>query len=131
MEGKVALQVDAVRKGLQNDREWSLAARFWYARIRFFIGDDQYFMRIEDGRVAEFKAGTDGFDSYTINIGGPPEVWRHLLMEVPPPYYQDFLPAQLHHGFTCGGDLPSLYAYYGAMSRILAVMRQCHAKTGA
>ncbi len=125
METAVMLPVDAIRRGLEADREWSLAARFWSARIRFFVGRDQYFMRVENGRVEEFKAGTEGFDAYNIDIGGSPESWRELLKEVPRPYYHDFLPAQVHHGFTCGGDLESLYAYYGAVSRILAVMRQC------
>lgn len=124
MGSMVKLSVDAIRKGLEADREWALAARFWNTKIRFFIGDDQYFMRIENGRVAEFKDWTDGFDNYFINIGGSPDVWQLLLKKVPPPFYNDFLPA-MTQGFTCGGDLESLYAYYGAVSRILAVMRNC------
>ena len=65
------LPVDEIAKRLNADPEFTLTARFWYCDIRFVIGDDPYFMRIENGRVASFTHGTNGFDPYTINVAGP------------------------------------------------------------
>jgi hypothetical protein len=131
MQERLTLSVGAIHEAVNADKEFRLAARFWYARIRFFIGADQYFMRIEDGAVTEFVAGTEGFDPYSINIGGPVEIWEKMLAKVPPPYYQSFLPAQAHYGLTCGGDLRALYAHYAALERILVVMRRCNARVPA
>lgn len=115
--------VDAVKTRLNTDAEFGLMARYWYTDIRFFIDDDQYFLRIEDGKVRYFQHGTHGFDPYTINIGGPAAVWQKMMEETPQPFYHDFFAASLHHGFTCGGDIESLYAYYGAVRRILEIIR--------
>ena len=125
MQASLTLPVDAIREGLAADPEWALVARYWNADIRFFVGTDNYSLRVEEGRVARFERRPDASFAYTILIGGPTEAWREILKQVPPPYYQDFLPAQVFHGFTCGGDLESLYAYYAAISRILAIMRRC------
>lgn len=122
---ELVLPVDAIRDGLNRDPEFLLAARYWYCDIRFFIGADQYFMRIENGRVQHFQRGTQGFDPYTINIGGPVEVWRQMLVPLPLPFYHDWLAASFHHDFTLGGDLESAYAYYSAIRRINAVMGAC------
>ena len=127
MEAPVTLPVEAIRAGLAADPEWALAARYWNVDIRFFVGADNYVLRVEDGRVAAFERRPDASFAWTILIGGPVEAWRELLKEVPRPYYQDFLPAQVFHGFACGGDLEALYAYYAAISRILAIMRRCAA----
>jgi hypothetical protein len=122
---ELVLPVDAIRERLNRDPEFLLAARYWYCDIRFFVGADPYFMRIENGRVQSFQHGTQGFDPYTINIGGPVEVWKQMLVPVPRPFYHDWIAASFHHGFTLGGDLESAYAYYSAIRRINAVMRDC------
>lgn len=121
---KLVIPVDAVRHVLNADPEWAIASRFWHARVRFYADDDEFFMRIEHGKVVAFEAGTDGYQSSTIHIGGPRATWREMLKPLPPPLFQDFFPAMMHHGIILGGDLVSLYAYYGAISRILAVMRR-------
>lgn len=126
MQESITFDVDEIRLQVNADKEWTLAARYWYARIRFSIGADRYFMRVEDGRVTEFFAGTQGFDPYQIDIGAPAEVWEKMLAKVPPAYCQSFLPAQLFFGATLGGDLTAIYSHYAALERILAVMRRCH-----
>lgn len=120
----LVLPVDTIRDRLNRDPEFLLAARFWYCDIRFFIGKDQYFMRIDNGKVDRFQHGSQGFDPYTINIGGPPEVWRRMMERRPQPFYHDWFAASFHHDFTFGGDLESAYAYYYAIRRINAIMRQ-------
>jgi hypothetical protein len=54
----LVLPVEKIRERLNRDPEFLLAARFWYCDIRFFIGDDAYFMRIENGKVDRFQHGT-------------------------------------------------------------------------
>jgi hypothetical protein len=102
-----------------------LTARFWYVDLRFRVDDDLYFMRIENGRVESFAYGTQGFDPYTINIGGPAAVWERMLVAKPDPFYHDWFAASFHHPFEFGGDLESAYAYYYALRRIHAVIGEC------
>ncbi|MEQ8659604.1 MAG: hypothetical protein RLW62_02180 [Gammaproteobacteria bacterium] len=122
MSETLTLPVDDIRDRLNRDAEFLLAARWWYCDLRFVVGDDLYFMRVENGRVASFQHGTQGFDPYTINIGGPVAVWQQMLVEKPRPFYHDWFAASFHHGFELGGDLESAYAYYFAIRRIHAIM---------
>ena len=119
----LVLPVDTIRDRLNQDPEFLLAARFWYCDIRFFIDKDPYFMRIENGRVDRFQHGTQGGDPYAINIGGPEEVWNKMMSRLPQPFYHDWFAASIHHDFTFGGNLESAFAYYYAIRRINAVMR--------
>ena len=122
---QLVIPVEAVRDGVNNDAEFVIAARFWNARIRFYTNEaDEYFMEIRDGRVASFQEGSDGYMASTIYVGGPRATWRDILSPVPVRFCNDFFPAAIHRGMRLGGDLSSLYAYYGALQRILAVMRQ-------
>lgn len=116
------LPVEEIKNRLNADPEFVLTARFWYCDIRFVIGEEQYFMRIENGKVAAFRHGTNGFDPYTINIAGPTDVWARMFEAVPKPFYHDWFAASFHHDFEFGGDLESAYAYYYSLRRIKAVM---------
>ncbi|MGR8918414.1 MAG: hypothetical protein ACU85V_02255 [Gammaproteobacteria bacterium] len=122
MSASLALPVDAIRAGLNEDPEFVLAARYWYCDLRFVVGDDFYFMHIEDGVVTDFTRGTQGFDPYSINIGGPVEVWEQMMPERPKPFYHDWFAASFHHDFDISGDLASAYAYYFAIRRMHAVI---------
>jgi hypothetical protein len=121
---RVRLPLETVLANLRQDPEWALAARFWTARIGFFVDDEQHSMTIENGQAVSFRSDGPASPSSTLRIGGPSASWRELLRPVPRPFFQDFLPASLHHGFVCEGDLESFYAYYGAISRILVAMRR-------
>jgi hypothetical protein len=116
------LPVEAIANRLNADPEFKLTSRFWYCDIRFVIGAEPYFMRIEDGEVKSFTHGTNGFDPYTVNISGPLEVWEKMFEEVPKPFYHDWFAASFHHDFEFGGDLESAYAYYYSLRRIKAIM---------
>ena len=123
-DDRLVIPVDAVRDGINQDPEFAIAGRFWNARIRFYTNEaDEYFMAIEKGRVTDFREGTDGYQSSTIYVGGPRETWREILKPMPKRFHNDFFPAAIHAGMRLGGDLSSLYAYYGALQRIAAVMR--------
>lgn len=122
---RLAIPVDAVRYGVNSDPEFSLAGRYWNARIRFYSNEaDEYFMRIENGTVTDFLEGSSGYPSSTIYVGGPRRTWHAILKPVPERFCNDFFPAAIHRGMRLGGDLSSLFAYYGALQRITAVMRR-------
>ena len=75
MQASLTLPVDAIREGLAADPEWALAARYWNADIRFFVGTDNYSLRVEEGSVVRFERRPDASFAYTILIGGPTEAW--------------------------------------------------------
>lgn len=130
MTDQLLLPVDAIRARLNDDAEFTLAARYWNCDIRFGVGDDTYFMHIENGRVTAFVRGTQGYDPYDIHVGGALETWRPMLLEEKPrPFYHDIFAATLHHGFELSGDLGAAYAYYYALRRIHAVFGACVRET--
>ncbi len=122
----VKLPCEAARSALNDDPEFRINARLWSAGLRLKVGEQAYLMEIVDGRVARFTDAVDQFDTYSITIAGPEDGWAHLLEPVPPPFYQDFFGAFFRHDFEMGGDLPSLYASYGAVRRMLEVLRETH-----
>ena len=126
MERSVVLPVEAISERLNSDKEFTLSARFWYCDLRFSIGSDLYFMRIENGKVDTFVSGNEGFDSYTISVSAPETVWVEMLQEKPEPFYHDWFAASFHHELEFGGDLESAYAYYSSIRRIHACMAECY-----
>jgi len=122
----IQLPCEVVRTTLNDDPEFQLTARLWTATLKLVMGDVTYLMKVEDGVVTEFTDEPDHFDPYSIVIGGPEDGWEKLLSPVPPPFYQDFWGAFFRHGFEMGGDLPSLYASYGAVRRTLELLRAVH-----
>jgi hypothetical protein len=119
----VKLPCAATKQALNEDPEFAIAARLWNAGVRFNVGDQRYLVTVVNGTVAEFSDHPDPFDPYAITIGGPEDGWAHLLEPTPPPFYQDFWGAFFRHGFEMGGDLELLYGGYGAVRRMLEVMR--------
>jgi hypothetical protein len=126
MNSPVILPVEAIAASLNNDKEFRLSARFWYCDLRFSIGSDLYFMRIEHGEVESFVRGTQGFDPYAISVSASEDVWVQMLQEKPKPFYHDWFAASFHHELEIGGDLESAYAYYYSIRRIHACMAECY-----
>jgi len=126
MKNSVVLPVEAISERLNNDKEFRLSARYWYCDLRFSVGSDLYFMRIENGEVDSFIRGSQGFDPYTISVSAPEKVWIQMLKEKPEPFYHDWFAASLHHELEFGGDLESAYAYYYPIRRIHACMTECY-----
>ena len=122
MDTAINLPVEDITARLNRDPEFNLSARYWNCDIRFVIGDDVYFMHIENGQVAYFQQGSQGHDPYNINIGGPKALWEKMLEEIPRPFYHDWFAASAHHQLDFSGDLESAFAYYYALRRINALM---------
>jgi hypothetical protein len=127
----VTLAPAETAEALNADPEFALAARYWNVRLRLFIGNDDYFVDVVDGVVVRIRAGATGFDSYTVTVGGPVDVWEQILATTPRPFYQDFWSAFMRHGFTISGDLELAYAYYGALRRMTEILRSLHNQGGS
>jgi hypothetical protein len=125
----VTLPCEETKQALNEDPEFALAARLWSAGVRLDVGGRKHLLTVRDGVVEQFTDDPDPFDPYTITIGGPEEGWGHLLQAMPPPFYQDFWGAFFRHDFEMGGDLELLYVGYGAVRRMLEVMRETYNRT--
>jgi len=123
----ITLAPERTLESLNSDPEFSLASRYWNARLRLFIGADDYAVHIVDGVVTSVtKPEVSVFDSYTITVGGTEEAWEEILAADPRPFYQDFWSAYMRHGFVVAGDLELAYAYYPALRRMSEILRTIH-----
>jgi hypothetical protein len=120
----VPLDLGALERALSRDPEFVLHSRYLTASIRVVIGDVQSFrILVRAGKVVEIDPVVSPFDSFDIQLAGTEEQWRALLAPIPPPFYQDFYPAMLHHGFRVEGDMETIMAYYPALRRLGEVFR--------
>lgn len=121
---KVKLSREALQSALNGDSEFRLAARYWDGSLQLEFGDDVYLIRLRAGEVSGVEsaplaeAGTGD-----VIISAPVEDWAQLLARVPRPYYQEFYPASMHHGFDLGGDPDYLWPYYTAIRRSGEILR--------
>ncbi len=107
------------------DTMFLLAARHWTGGLRFGIGAAEEVVAVRDGRVV-LPEGGDGDGSLpepTITFSGPEDVWARLLAEVPPPMFNDLLPA-LGRGLTMRSDPEELWQYYPAAQRAVELLRR-------
>jgi hypothetical protein len=113
----------ALRDALNDDAEFRHAARYWDASLRLGIGGESLCVRIEDGRVADVRPSASG-DPVSVAIDGPVAEWEKLLAPVPRPFYQSVYAAAIHHGIQFSGDPVDMYAYLGAVTRLVDVLRE-------
>jgi hypothetical protein len=118
------LGLDELRRALNGDAEFRIAARHWTAVICLSSGGDRAIMRIRDGEVVSLAPDSEPLQEWDMAIAAPGPAWRELLRARPRPFFQDFFPAMLHHGLEFRGDLQSLFAYYPAVRRMGDVMRE-------
>jgi hypothetical protein len=116
------VQTEALKDALNEDAEFLLAARYWDASVRLGIGEAPLCVRIAQGRVAEVRA-SEGADPVDISIDGSEAEWQRLLASAPQPFYQSLYGASVHHDISLGGDSLDLFAYLGALTRMIDVMR--------
>lgn len=114
----------ALRRLLEADLEFRRRSRHWTARIRIETGDQVLQLRLIDGSVVRLDDKDTGFDSYEVLLAAPAEEWAEIMRAVPRPFHQDFWSARFHHGFRIEGDVDLYSAYYGAIQRMGALMRE-------
>src|SRR5687768_12958823 len=110
------------------DPEFAIAARYWNASLALRAPDRSWRVEIVNGRITGCRE-VDGAPA-TITITASSDGWREFLAPVPRPFYQDLLGGCVqHHGFTVGGDMLVLNAYYHAIQRLFAIMRELRARS--
>ena len=120
------IAADTLTTAVNDDPEFRLCGRLWTTRIRYRMGDDAFILDIRNGELANIVEAPGIFDDFEIEIAAGDDVWEKILAPVPPPFYHDLFPAQLHHGLRISGDLESVFAYYGALRRLTELMRAVH-----
>ena len=106
------------------DPEFALAARYWNATLVLRAPDHAWRVEIANGRLTGCREPQPS-ESATVTIAASSDGWREFLAPVPRPFYQDLLGGCVqHHGFTIGGDMLVLNAYYHAIQRLFAIMRE-------
>jgi len=113
---------ESVVAALNGDFEFRHAARYWDASIRLGIGEQALCVRIARGLVEEVRPWSPD-DRIDVGIDASESEWRQLLAPVPRPFYQSLFAAAVHHDVALSGDPLDSYAYLGALTRMLEVMR--------
>ncbi len=106
-----------------SDRELARCARFWSGALHLGVGANHWVLHFDDGHFAGAQAGELEPGPQDIAIEAAPEEWEKLLAPAPPPFYQDPYGAALHHPVSLGGDPDTLFAYYGALRRVIEILR--------
>lgn len=109
------------------DPEFTIAARYWNASLALGAPDRVWRIEIANGRVTGCREAEAAAPA-TITVTASSDGWREFLAPVPRPFYQDLLGGCVqHHGFTVGGDMLVVNAYYHAIQRLFAIMRAVRA----
>jgi hypothetical protein len=109
------------------DRELTRCARFWTGALHLGVGAQHYALEFDAGRFVRAAAVDRAPGPRDVQISAAPEEWEKLLAKLPKPFYQDPYGASLHHAVSLGGDSDTLFAYYGALRRVIEILREAHA----
>ena len=107
------------------DGEFRLHARFWNASIRIDTGAGAVRIAIGDGRIATVEPW-GGRIASDLSISASTDAWAEMLAPLPRPFYHDLAAAAVHHDVAFSGDIRHRCAYYGAVRRLVELMREVH-----
>jgi hypothetical protein len=115
--------IDAVAfvAAVNADPEFRLAARYWNAKVGLDFPPDNLVLAFENGALIE--AGPGDTAAADIRLTAPEGSWSEFLKPVPSPFHHGMLPAIVRQGFALDGDVVLWTTYYGALSRVFAVMK--------
>ena len=109
------------------DRELARCARFWTGSLHLGVGERSYTLDFEAGRFVRAAAADASPGPRDMAISAAEAEWEQLLAPVPRAFYQDPFGASLHHAVSLGGDPETLFAYYGALRRVIEILRGARA----
>ena len=106
------------------DGEFRLAARYWTGTLRLDLGDERADLQVEDGALSVVAAAAGEMPVTPGNVGlrAPVETWRKVLSPVPPPMFNDVMPARAA-GMELLGDTETFWQYYPAVRRAIDLLR--------
>jgi hypothetical protein len=117
-------ELSALRSRLASDRELARCARYFTGAVHLGVGDAQFEVRFESGRVTAAGKADAPPGARDLAISATASEWEKLLAPVPPPFYQDPFGASLHHPVSLGGEPETLFAYYPALRRVIEILRK-------
>jgi hypothetical protein len=103
------------------DGEFRLAARYWTGAVEFDFGDSNLCLAIVDGRPAAAASPAPG--GQTFRLVAPAEVWAKVLAAVPPPFFNDIMPAAAR-GMRIEAEPETVWQYYPAVRRLVDLLRE-------
>lgn len=102
------------------DGEFRLAARYWNGRLRLDLPGGSLGLVFENGASA---AGPWADGPGSLALRAPADVWDKLLMPIPPPMFNDIVPAAAF-GFVVEGEPETYWQYYPAIRRLIDLVRE-------
>jgi hypothetical protein len=120
----VSVSPKELQSALNTDSEFRFAARYWDGALQLQFGDLVHVLRLRAGEVVGIDATPlQGGQTGEVTISAPIDDWRKLVQPIPPPFYEDFNPAMMHHGFELTGDSDYIWGYYAALRRLGQILR--------
>lgn len=120
---KVRLSPEILRKALNEDSEFRIASRYWDGSLRFEFGSQTLRLQLRGGEVHAIDKEAPQAGRGDVVVAAPVEDWAKLLADTPQPFYQEFYPASMHHGFRLEGDHDYIWPYYWALRRSGEILR--------
>ncbi len=120
---KVRLSPKDLQTALNDDSEFRIASRYWDGSLSFEFGVQVCSLALRGGEVVSIDASMLKPGRGDVVDKAPVEDWAKLLEEVPPPFYQEFYPASMHHRFRLEGDPDYIWPYYWALRRSAEILR--------
>ena len=120
---KVRLSPKDLKTALNGDSEFRIASRYWDGSLSFVFGGEVCRLALQGGEVMSIDATASKPGRADVVVKAPIEDWAKLLEKVPPPFYQEFYPASMHHGFRLEGDPDYIWPYYWALRRSAEILR--------
>jgi hypothetical protein len=107
------------------DGEFRLAARYWTGSLRLDLDGTVAYLLLTDGavRAAPSEPATVQTGTGHITVRAPAEVWAKILAPIPPPHFNDILPAQAF-GLVREGDAETFWQYFPAVRRAVDLLRE-------
>jgi hypothetical protein len=104
------------------DGEFRLMARYWDGSFSLDATGETLTFVVEGGVIR--PAGEGGWAAYApIELRAPADVWAKILAPVPPPFFNDIMPARAF-GLKVDGPEETFWQYYPAVRRAVELLRE-------
>lgn len=104
------------------DGEFRLSARYWSGSVAIDIGEETLAFLLDDGRIDVAHLGAASGSGH-IGLAASREVWEKILAPVPPPFFNDIMPAR-GFGLALTGEDETVWQYYPAVRRLVDLLRE-------
>lgn len=111
------------------DGEFRLSARYWTGSLSIDLDGASLAFVLTEGHIDAVQPGASDGDHH-IGLAAPREVWDKVLAPVPPPMFNDIMPARAF-GLRVSGDEETLWQYYPAVRRLIDLLREEYANAAS